>query len=191
MHVCCLTSRPTTDMRLPRPAGAARPQLGSFPCFQVHPLPDANTFGQTIVAMRLRPPNKVPSTHPGCWRPCHRIWICWVHLDSATSCLGSNMWHGTQEGSTQEDRENHIPLRKGFISPSNVKGRERSRSLHHRGHGMRTLLPGLWPHSPERMIKLINWNPHPWSWCVGGRGAASTSGPGLGGGSCAAPGRRC
>lgn len=34
------------------------------------------------------------------------------------------MWHGTQEGSTQEDRENHIPLRKGFISPSNVKGRE-------------------------------------------------------------------
>lgn len=156
------------------------------------PSPRRHTFGQTIFAMRLRPPNKVPSTHPGCWRPCHRIWICWVHLNSATSCLGSNIWHGTQEGSTQEDRENHIPLRKGFISPSNVKGREGEKQEPPPQRPRREdPPPKAVVHSPERMIKLINWNPHPWSWCVGGHGAASTSGPGLGGGSCAAPGRRC
>lgn len=39
------------------------------------------------------------------------------------------------------------------------------------------------PRSPARMIKLITWD------APAGRGAASTSGLGRGGGSCAAPGR--
>lgn len=61
------------------------------------------------------------------------------------------------------DRHSHNPLRKGFISPSSVKGGAFTTEATSEAPPPRAAAQ-----SPVQMIKLINWSPHRWSgaWAV-------------------------
>lgn len=112
------------------------------------------------------------------------------------------LWYETQAGSIQGDRERHVPLWKGFRNWSSMKeeagvgavGGSSGASPQAGPKGGAPPPRGCCPRldAPERprepsMDDKTHRMDAPLSRCGGG-GAPSTSGPGRGGGSCAAPG---